>query len=186
MRPILRTLLPLVALLVSAAVAVAQPDPLVEARAHYQAGTAKFAAAQYDEAVAEFRAADALAPSPMNDFNIGLALDRKGDAAGAVAAYRSYLNRSPNAANRGEVEARSRGWRPPPPPPRPPPPRPRARPPPRRPLVGPPPRPRPPRPARPRRRRPAIPPSTGSRPSTSPPPRGAQPLPAPSAGRDAA
>ncbi|MBP8808689.1 MAG: hypothetical protein KBG48_05490 [Kofleriaceae bacterium] len=105
MRPILRTLLPLVALLVSAAVAVAQPDPLVEARAHYQAGTAKFAAAQYDEAVAEFRAADALAPSPMNDFNIGLALDRKGDAAGAVAAYRSYLNRSPNAANRGEVEA---------------------------------------------------------------------------------
>ncbi|MEZ4402859.1 MAG: hypothetical protein R3B06_22755 [Kofleriaceae bacterium] len=85
--------------------ASAQPDPMVAARAHYQAGMAKFNAAQYDEAVAEFRAAEAIAPSPVNDYNIGLALDRKGDAAAATAAYRAYLNRVPNATNRPEVEA---------------------------------------------------------------------------------
>lgn len=105
MRTILRTLLPLVALLVTATVAFAQPDPVVEARAHYEAGRASFAAAQYDEAIAQFRAANALVPSPLMDFNIGLALDRKGDAAGAVAAYRTYLNGSPNAPNRADVEA---------------------------------------------------------------------------------
>lgn len=104
-RPRLLLLLTLVVALFSATAAIAQPDPRVEARAHYQAGVAKYNAAQYDEAVAEFRAAEQLAPSPMNDYNIGLALDRKGDAAGAIAAYRAYLDRSPNAANRAEVEA---------------------------------------------------------------------------------
>ena len=104
-RPRLLSLLTLVFALLSATVAIAQPDPRVEARAHYQAGVAKYTAAQYDEAVAEFRAAEQLAPSPMNDYNIGLALDRKGDAAGAIAAYRAYLDRAPNAANRADVEA---------------------------------------------------------------------------------
>lgn len=103
-RPRLLLLLTLVFALFGATVAIAQPDPRVEARAHYQAGVAKYNAAQYDEAVAEFRAAEQLAPSPMNDYNIGLALDRKGDAAGAIAAYRAYLDRSPNAANRADVE----------------------------------------------------------------------------------
>ena len=104
-RPRLLSLLTLVFALLSATVAIAQPDPRVEARAHYQAGVAKYTAAQYDEAVAEFRAAEQLAPSPMNDYNIGLALDRKGDATGAIAAYRAYLDRAPNAANRADVEA---------------------------------------------------------------------------------
>ena len=104
-RPRLLSLLTLVFALLSATVAIAQPDPRVEARAHYQAGVAKYTAAQYDEAVAEFRAAEQLAPSPMNDYNIGLALDHKGDAAGAIAAYRAYLDRAPNAANRADVEA---------------------------------------------------------------------------------
>ena len=104
-RPRLLLVFTLLIALVGAAVAIAQPDPRVEARAHYQAGVAKYNAAQYDEAVAEFRAAEQLAPSPMNDYNIGLALDRKGDAVGAIAAYRAYLDRSPNAANRADVEA---------------------------------------------------------------------------------
>ncbi|MBK9037425.1 MAG: hypothetical protein IPL61_40310 [Myxococcales bacterium] len=108
MRPIYLRLIPLFALVLAVlapSVAHAQPDPRVEARAHYQAGMARFNAAQYDEAVAEFRAADQILPSPVNDYNIGLALERKGDAGAAIKAYRAYLDRSPNAANRAEVEA---------------------------------------------------------------------------------
>lgn len=85
--------------------AAAQGDPRIEARTHYQAGMSKFNAGQYDEAVVEFRAAEQLAPSPLNHYNIALALERKGDAAGAIDAYRAYLDRLPNAANRGDVEA---------------------------------------------------------------------------------
>lgn len=91
--------------LVAPRVAAAQGDPRVEARTHYQAGMSKFNAGQYDEAVVEFRAAEQLAPSPLNHYNIALALERKGDAAGAIDAYRAYLDRLPNAANRGDVEA---------------------------------------------------------------------------------
>lgn len=95
----------LVLVLALTATAGAQGDPRVEARARYQAGMAKFNAGQYDDAIVEFRAADQIAPAPMNEYNIALAYDRKGDAASAVKAYRAFLDRSPNTPNRAEVEA---------------------------------------------------------------------------------
>jgi len=85
--------------------ALAQPDPRVEARAHYQAGMAKFNAAQYAQAIEEFQAAEQIAPAPMNDYNIALSYERLGDPVAAIKTYRAYLDRLPNATNRAEVEA---------------------------------------------------------------------------------
>ena len=108
----LRSILVALSLAVLAAAAVAtvrpaaaQGDPRVEARTRYMAGKAKFDAADYRGAIGEFTAADQLAPSAMNDYNIALAYERLGEPASAVRYYRSYLNRQPTAANRAEVEA---------------------------------------------------------------------------------
>ncbi len=84
--------------------AVAQADPRVEARTRYNAGKQKYDAADYRGAVADFTAADQLAPSAVNDFNIALSYERLDEPAQAVKYYRSYLNRMPNAPNRAEVE----------------------------------------------------------------------------------
>src|SRR5688500_15369323 len=53
--------------------ASAQGDPRVEARTHYMNGKARFDAGDFRGAIAEFSAADQLAPSAVNDFNIALA-----------------------------------------------------------------------------------------------------------------
>jgi hypothetical protein len=83
----------------------AQGDPRVEARTHYMSGKQKFDAGDFRGAIAEFSAADNLAPSAVNDFNIALAYERLDDAPQAVRYYRSYLDRMPSATNRAEVEA---------------------------------------------------------------------------------
>jgi hypothetical protein len=83
----------------------AQGDPRVEARTHYMSGKQKFDAGDFRGAIGEFSAADNLAPSAVNDFNIALAYERLDDAAQAVRYYRSYLDRMPSATNRAEVEA---------------------------------------------------------------------------------
>ena len=68
MRPQLHRLLRLLSFALvfgAASIAFAQGDPRVEARAHYQAGMARFNAAQYAEAIAEFQAAEQIAPAPI-------------------------------------------------------------------------------------------------------------------------
>lgn len=102
----MRTLLLLIGLAVLSGVSArpAAADPRSDAKAHYLKGKALFDAKDYANAIAEFKAADALAPSGVNDYNIALAYDALGDAAQATTYYKSYLARVPAAANKAEVE----------------------------------------------------------------------------------
>lgn len=77
-----------------------------QARKHYEAGAAAFDAGQYHEAIAEFQAADELAPRAPLSFNIARAYELANDAAGALKYYREYLRREPAAPNAGVVRGR--------------------------------------------------------------------------------
>ena len=88
-----------------AAVALAQQDPRAEAKAHYTNGKKLFEQGEYEKAIAAFTSADQLAPSGVNDFNIGLAYEALGRNSDAVRHYRSYLQRVPDASNKATVEA---------------------------------------------------------------------------------
>lgn len=85
--------------------ALADEDPRIAARDHYQAGQKAYAAGDYRLAIREFAAAEQLAPSGFNDYNLGLCYDKLGDADPAVRYYRSYLERVKDAKNRAAVEA---------------------------------------------------------------------------------
>jgi tetratricopeptide (TPR) repeat protein len=83
----------------------ARADTAVEkARAHYRTGEAHFRAGRYDEAIAEYQAAYALANRPELLFNIGSAYRKKAeqthdaaDKRAAVDYYRRYLGADPAA-----------------------------------------------------------------------------------------
>ncbi len=77
-----------------------------EARQHFSRGKQLFAASDYRGAIAEFAAADKLAPSPLLEFNIALCHERLGERAEAVRRFRLYLERVPDAPNRATVEAK--------------------------------------------------------------------------------
>ena len=81
-------------------------DPMAEARGHYQRGTSLFSAGDYKGAIAEYAAADKLAPSALLEFNIALCYDRLGDRAEALRRYRMYLREMPSAQNRASVEGK--------------------------------------------------------------------------------
>lgn len=76
------------------------------AKQHFAAGESKFKAGDYRGAIVEFEAADALVPSPILSYNIGLAHEKLGEHETAVARYKDYLNRRPDAPNRAQVEGR--------------------------------------------------------------------------------
>jgi hypothetical protein len=78
--------------------------PRDRARSHYGKGKALYESGDYKAAIAEFAAADSIEPAPLLEFNIALCYERLGDSKEAVRRYRVYLERKPNAANRGEVE----------------------------------------------------------------------------------
>jgi tetratricopeptide (TPR) repeat protein len=80
-------------------------DARIKAREHYAAGRALYDNGEYEGAIREFAAADALAPSGVNDFNIALCHEKLGAAALAVQFYKSFLSRTPDAANKAEVQA---------------------------------------------------------------------------------
>jgi tetratricopeptide (TPR) repeat protein len=83
-------------------------DARAKARTHYQKGNQLYSSGDYQSAIAEFAAADKLAPSPMLEFNIALCYDQLGDRAEALRRYRLYLKAMPNAANRSTVEGKIR------------------------------------------------------------------------------
>jgi len=77
-----------------------------QARKHYESGAAAFDAGQYHEAVAQFQAADELAPRAPLSFNIARAYELANDPAGALKYYREYLRREPAAPNVDVVRGR--------------------------------------------------------------------------------
>ncbi|HKA87449.1 MAG TPA: outer membrane beta-barrel protein [Haliangiales bacterium] len=104
----------LLAVLASLAVGTAAPRAAAAqtakaeraAKAHYLKGAKLFNAKQYDQALAEYRAAYALSPKPALLFNIARALHEKGDRTEALAHYRRYLAEAPT----GPVAAEAREY----------------------------------------------------------------------------
>jgi tetratricopeptide (TPR) repeat protein len=79
-------------------------DALNQAKAHFEAGKNAYNAGDYQVAIREFKAAEALRPSPILDYNIGLANEKLNKKRVAVKYYKRYLEGMPTASNRAEVE----------------------------------------------------------------------------------
>jgi hypothetical protein len=90
---------------VPAAPSTVAPD-MAAAQAHFQAGKDAFAANDFTTAIKEWKAAQAIKPSPKLHYNIGMAYERLGRPRAAVKYYKLYLEQLPTAANRAEVEQR--------------------------------------------------------------------------------
>lgn len=79
------------------------------AQAHYDAGRTYFAQGDAQRALVEFRAAQRDDDRPALDYDIGLCLERLGDAAGAIAAYQRYRARATAAGEQAELTVRLAG-----------------------------------------------------------------------------
>ncbi len=76
------------------------------AKQHFEAGRQAYNAGDFPAAIREFKAAEALRPSPVLAYNIGLANEKLARKRVAVRYYKRYLEGAPSAPNRGEVEGR--------------------------------------------------------------------------------
>lgn len=104
-------------------------EALVQAKQHFEAGRNAYNAGDYVTAIREFKAAEALRPSPILAYNIGLGNEKLGKKRVALKYYKRYLEQLPTAQNRPEVEGRiaqldqdlaaQQGQPQPPPPPQP-------------------------------------------------------------------
>jgi tetratricopeptide (TPR) repeat protein len=78
-------------------------DKQKEARRLYLEGQRLFDATSYAEAIERFKAADALAPAPILSYDIGQAYRHLGDCPTALAYFRLYVRRDPEARSKIEV-----------------------------------------------------------------------------------
>src|SRR5256714_3280902 len=81
-------------------------EALAQAKQHFEAGKNAYNAGDYVTSIREFKAAEALRPSPILAYNIGLANEKLGKKRVAVKYYKRYLEMQPNAANKGEVDGK--------------------------------------------------------------------------------
>jgi tetratricopeptide (TPR) repeat protein len=77
---------------------------MAQAKQHFETGRNAYNAGDYVTAIREFKAAEQLRPSPILDYNIGLANEKLGKRRVATKYYKRYLEEQPNAANKAEVE----------------------------------------------------------------------------------
>ncbi len=77
-----------------------------EAQVQFERGVGAYEEGRYRDAVDRFKEADRLAPSPLLSFNIAKVYERMQDPKSALAAYREYLRRLPDADNRLETSQR--------------------------------------------------------------------------------
>jgi tetratricopeptide (TPR) repeat protein len=91
-----------------AAPVVPDAEGLKEARARRlaESGLQQYRAGAYDDAIASFEAAFALAPAPGLIYNLAQAHRMKGDCPGAFALYRRYLDSDPDGKLRERTLAR--------------------------------------------------------------------------------
>jgi hypothetical protein len=75
-------------------------------RQHFQAGTSAFDLGLYDKAIAQFTAAYEVKRDPVLLYNIAQAHRLAGHPREASRFYRVYLERTPDAPNRAEVEGK--------------------------------------------------------------------------------
>jgi tetratricopeptide (TPR) repeat protein len=91
----------------AAAAAPASDDATMgQAKQHFETGRNAYNAGDYVTAIREFKAAEALRPSPILDYNIGLANEKLGKRRVAVKYYKRYLEEQPNASNKAEVDGK--------------------------------------------------------------------------------
>ncbi|MDB4964884.1 MAG: hypothetical protein JWN44_573 [Myxococcales bacterium] len=88
------------------AAAASDDQAMAQAKQHFETGRNAYNAGDYVTAIREFKAAEGLRPSPILDYNIGLANEKLGKRRVAVKYYRRYLELQPNAANKGEVDGK--------------------------------------------------------------------------------
>src|SRR5262245_35201283 len=81
----------------------ASADPRSDARAHYQAGVKFYGTGDYQSAIKEFTAAQALVPADLNNYNLALCYDKLGQADSAVQYYRAFLDKQPASDKRAEI-----------------------------------------------------------------------------------
>jgi hypothetical protein len=84
---------------------VAHADPRADAKVHYQAGVKAYSVQDYQTAIKEFSAAQAIMPADLNNYNLALCYDKLGQAESAIQYYKEYLAKVPNADKRVEIEA---------------------------------------------------------------------------------
>ena len=81
-------------------------ETMAQAKQHFETGRNAYNAGDYVTAIREFKAAEALRPSPILDYNIGLGNEKLGKRRVAVKYYKRYLEEQPNASNKAEVEGK--------------------------------------------------------------------------------
>src|SRR5690348_3624555 len=64
---------------------------MAQAKQHFETGRNAYNAGDYVTAIREFKAAEQLRPSPILDYNIGLANEKLGKRRVAVKYYKRYL-----------------------------------------------------------------------------------------------
>jgi tetratricopeptide (TPR) repeat protein len=79
---------------------------MAQAKQHFETGRNAYNAGDYVTAIHEFKAAEQLRPSPILDYNIGLANEKLGKRRVAVKYYKRYLDEQPNASNKAEVQGK--------------------------------------------------------------------------------
>lgn len=81
------------------------------ARRHYDEGQALFRAGAYEAALAEFRAANDIAPHPITIKSQGECLERLGRYEEAVRLFEEYLREAPSAPDAADIRARIQAHR---------------------------------------------------------------------------
>jgi tetratricopeptide (TPR) repeat protein len=76
------------------------------ARDHYKKGMRFYDLGRFDDAIHEFETAYEFKEDPFYIYNLAQAHRRAGNLPKAIELYRTYLRKSPNAADRSEVEQR--------------------------------------------------------------------------------
>lgn len=74
------------------------------AKSHYELGVRAYRDGHFGDAIDEFKAADALKPSPALSFNIAQCFERLADLKSARHYYEEYLVRKPTAEDRQSVQ----------------------------------------------------------------------------------
>jgi len=100
----MRFWLVLVAALLAAGSASAQPSSAKDAKAHYQAAMLHYNLNEFPQALAEFKDAYRLKPDSAFLFNIAQCYRQLGEYAQAASFYRNYRRESAEAANRRDVD----------------------------------------------------------------------------------
>src|SRR5262245_516082 len=94
-----------VALVLGAGMAAAQPDAREQAKSHFKQARAHQQAGEYARAAEEYKAAYALDPRPETLFNIAQAYRLAGDKPAALEHFKRYLDGQPSGAPADEARA---------------------------------------------------------------------------------